>query len=103
MPETYTCTIVSAGASEYTVEDVPDSAIWVGLTDLAGSFQTQWFYATGDMQNQILAVALSAISTGRQVIAVLDPPDAGDGKPRPPQCYELDVITVPQARASGIS
>jgi hypothetical protein len=104
MPNALPCLIIGAGATEYQPPDVNNPCVFVILTDIAGAFQNAWFYVTGPMQNQILAAALCAISTGNQVIAVVDPLDDGGGnghgtqRPHTPQCYEIDVVTQPLSR-----
>jgi hypothetical protein len=67
----------------------------VQLTDTASSpaFSNVWFFAAQGYQNQILAAALAAISTGSQVSAFVDPPAAGANSGSPPtRLYNLYVI-----------
>ena len=84
------CTVDRAGAS-VGGGNTPDNAVFLILTDTNGSFQKGFFYAADTVKNQMLAVALAAISNGRQVFAVVDPPD-NSNKPIPSECYELDII-----------
>lgn len=57
----FTCRVHNVGpASDGT--ETPDPAIYINLTDTAGSFSGQWFFAANNSKSQMLAVALSAIS-----------------------------------------
>lgn len=55
--------------------DTPPPVVFVLLSDQAGSFQKQWFYAANALQNQMLAVALAAINGQRFVTVDADPPN----------------------------
>jgi hypothetical protein len=48
-----------------------DLGVYVNLTDTAGAFTGIWFTATDAIKGQMLAVALTAISTGYAVEAAL--------------------------------
>lgn len=48
------------------------------MTDSAGTFANQWFYAAANSKNEMLAVALAAISSQKTVGCILDPPNAGN-------------------------
>jgi hypothetical protein len=93
MPNYYDrCTVVSAGAS-VEAADTPDNPVYLVLTDLGGKFENGLFFASDAMKREMLAVALTAISTGKHVYAVADPPDDGSaGRPHPAECYELDIV-----------
>ena len=57
------------------------------MSDAAGSFNYQWFDAAENSRDQMLPVALAAISLGRHVTAALDVP-LPSGSPST-QCYRL--------------
>jgi hypothetical protein len=50
-------------------------AVLLMLTDTAGRFNGRWFRAAITVPREMLAIALTAISTGRQIVADLDSPD----------------------------
>ena len=91
MPNAYTCTVDRAGVS-VEAADTPDNPVYLVLTDVAGTFQKGLFYASDPVKSQMLAVALTAVTTGHQVFVIADPPDDGSGRPHPAQCYEIDII-----------
>ena len=91
-----TCTVTEAGPSVtgnstlfLKVNTGQPPIIVIGLTDTAGSFSRQQFSVPGNCQNEMLAVALAAISTGKQVVAQVDTPAAGTLA----QCYSLYLQT----------
>jgi hypothetical protein len=89
MAQFYNCTVNAVGpASDGT--ETPTPVIYIMLTDAAGSFNSQWFYAASDSKNEMMAVALSAISLGKRVSASLDPPAAA-GTPYT-QCYRFYIL-----------
>jgi hypothetical protein len=89
MAEWVTCVVNRAGpASDGT--ETPTPVIYINLTDQAGSFANQWFYTAPNARNEMLAVALSAISLGKTVTTALDPPSAG-GSPYT-QVYRLYIV-----------
>jgi hypothetical protein len=103
MPTLYTCSVVGAGASAEAQYEYPDDLngpqVLVALTAVRGAFEREWFYVAEAMRSEILAVALAAISTGHQVNALVDPPEAeeeqrGGGRPHisTSQCYELSIV-----------
>ena len=59
----YICTIIKAGPS---VAPSGDSSVAIRLKDTKGSFEA-WFSASSVIQNEILVVALTAISLGAEV------------------------------------
>jgi len=59
----YTCQVNEAGPATDGTETTPP-VIYIALTDQAGTFSGQWFYAAENSKDEMLAVALSAISTG---------------------------------------
>lgn len=96
MSRTFTCKVISAGASvEPPDPDTPANSVFILLqsSQLQGQ---QEFYASDAMKREILAVALAAVATGRAVSATVDPPpyvdDSGRAAPTP-QCYGLRVLT----------
>ena len=71
----YVCTVNEVGpASDGTETAQP--VIYVNLTDVSGSFTGQWFFAAENARTEMLAVALSAISLGKQVDYRPDQPNA---------------------------
>jgi hypothetical protein len=70
----YNCQVTEAGPAGDGTETTPP-VIYVALTDQAGTFSGQWFYAAENAKDQILAVALSAISTGFSVNVVAVAPN----------------------------
>lgn len=87
----YTCNVVQAGPTVLH-SDTPAPEIVIQLTDASNSFNNAWFFAAASAKNQMLAVALSAISTQSQVSAWVDPPNANNTPWT--QCYELRIIAV---------
>jgi hypothetical protein len=82
----FACTVNEVGPAA----DGPETAqpvIYINLTDVSGSFTGQWFFAAENARTEMLAVALSAISLGKQVMTALDEPNAG-GSPYT-QCYRM--------------
>jgi hypothetical protein len=70
----YTCTVNSAGpAADAT--GFANGAVYINLTDSAGSFSQQWFYAADNSKSQMLAVTLAAINAGAQVQMEADAPN----------------------------
>ena len=84
------CNVNQAGAAGNGTETaVP--VVYIMLTDAATGgpqFTDQWFYADNNGKDELLAVALSAISAGKQVTATYDPPSNPGGEPYP-QLYRL--------------
>lgn len=72
----YTCTVNEVGPATDGTE-TPDPVVYINLTDTAGSFANQWFYAAAGGQNQMLAVGLAAINGQRHVEAGATAPNAG--------------------------
>ena len=85
----FNCTVNMVGPAADATE-YPPPVVYVMLTDALGSFNSQWFYAASNSKNEMLAVALSAISLGKKVSAAVDPPVAG-GSPYT-QCYRLYIV-----------
>jgi hypothetical protein len=74
------CTASWAGPGADGNETTPP-VVYILLTDQAGSWKgAQWFYAAANAKDEMLAVALAAISQGLTVAAFLDPPNAA-GEP----------------------
>jgi hypothetical protein len=57
------CTVTMAGPAE-------NGNIYIALKAVSGSFHN-WFIAVSSMEKEMLAVALSAISGGKRVLASL--------------------------------
>jgi hypothetical protein len=95
----YICNVVQAGTAT-GAGNTPDPEIQISLTDTNGFFAFGWFFAAETAKNQMLAVALAAISTQSRVNAWIDPPNVpitGPGQgPGVPigigQCYSLYII-----------
>jgi hypothetical protein len=68
----YICRVDAAQAE--TNGNPPISLIGVALTDLGGTFARTVFMAPDEVKREMLAIALAAISTQSQVLAVLDDP-----------------------------
>jgi hypothetical protein len=62
----YTCTVNNVG-SAVDGSETSGTQAYVSLTDTAGSFSAKFFYLPALAQNQMLAVALAAITTGKKV------------------------------------
>ncbi len=95
MPTPFTCMITRAGPAANNAGETTAPVVFVQMTDASQppQFQTVWFYAAQGYQNQILAAALTAISTQSQVWAFVDPPAAGANSGSPPtQLYNLYVV-----------
>ena len=95
MSSTFTCKVISAGATVNAPDDTTPDPVMLTMFDQANEFQGNTdFYVADAMKREILAVALAAIATGRTVTAdVDDPPFSSDqGKPIPPECYGLSIL-----------
>jgi hypothetical protein len=88
------CTVNSAGASVVpAAQSDPNTYVSVNLTDTQGNFFGQDFICADQIRRELLAVALAAISTGRQVRAMVDSGPYGNGRPTAtPGCGELDIV-----------
>jgi hypothetical protein len=62
--------------------DSISGTVSIGLTDTAGAFNRTSFSAAAAMRREMLAIGLAAISTGSQVLAVLDSDTFGPRRPR---------------------
>ena len=58
--------------------ETPAPVIYINLTDVAGSFVDYWFFIEDGVQDEALAVAIAAMSYGKQVAVGMDPPNAGN-------------------------
>jgi hypothetical protein len=87
--EWLTCTVTVAGASVGSPNLTPIPNIFIGLTDTAGSFSNQQFFAANAGKNEMLAVALAAISNRLNVSAQVDSPVAG----KLTECYSLYLMS----------
>jgi hypothetical protein len=79
MAQWYTCTVDSVGPASNGTE-TPNPVIYLNLTDQAGAFSGQWFFAASNSRKEMLAVGLAAMSTSRAVTVLADPP-AASGSP----------------------
>ena len=78
----FICTVNQAGPS------IDSGQVQFSLTDTNKTFSNTWFNAASPFQNQMLAVALAAISTQSQVNAWVDAPQAGNTT----ECHALYII-----------
>ncbi len=96
MGSIFTCKVIAAGPTVDNPPDTPDNPVMLTMIDQRNEFQGNTdFYAADAMKQEILAVALAAISTGRLVSADVDPPPFStddDGRPIPPECYGLSIL-----------
>lgn len=67
----FTCNVIGVQA------DSSGPRISIGLNDTGGAFVNTFFPVAAPMPREMLAIALAAISTGSQVMAVLDPATSG--------------------------
>jgi hypothetical protein len=70
----FSCTVNEIGPAADGTETA-NPVIYVNLTDTAGSFVNQWFYAAEKSKAQMLSVGLAAMSTNSQVEAAIDTPN----------------------------
>lgn len=72
----YTCNVKQAGPLSNDGSR-PNPAVFINLQDDGGNWEGGlWFYAADNCKDQMLAVALRAISTGRKVsVSLEDPPN----------------------------
>jgi hypothetical protein len=70
----FTCTVNNAGPAS-DANETPIPAIYINLTDQGGSFANKWFYAADNSKQQMLAVALNAMTVGASVQMGGDPPN----------------------------
>ncbi len=80
---------VTAATGVFATPPTPDPVIQLALTGAGGEFSDLAFFATETAKNQILAVALAAISTQSNVLAYIDPPGTVPG---PLECYGLQIV-----------
>lgn len=72
----YQCTVNEAGPSSIASE-APPPAVYISLTDTAGSFPATWFYAASTIQDLALDVAIAAITNKKNVEVDATPPNPG--------------------------
>ena len=73
----FTCKVNAVGpAYDGTLTPAPD--IYINLSDQAGSFDNQWFFAADNSKSQMLAVALTAVTAGAWVKVGTEPPNPGN-------------------------
>jgi hypothetical protein len=82
------CQVNQTGAAMNNSGETPNPMVLVRLTDVGGTFSNTWFYAPQAAKNQILAVALAAITTQSQVNVYVDPPQSGVTT----QCYNMYIM-----------
>jgi hypothetical protein len=84
----YDCTVNRVGPAADGTETA-NPVIFINLSDRAGAFQNYWFYAANVAKKEMLATALTALSTGSPVNAALDTPNANNNPYT--QCSRLYV------------
>jgi hypothetical protein len=77
MPWYGSCVVNNVGCRTDAGE-TPAPVVHINLTDTAGSFSDQWFYAPDGFQNQMLAVALAAMNGRLHVGLGAGAPNAGN-------------------------
>jgi hypothetical protein len=60
----FDCEVIRAGPAQ-------DGTIYIALRDVGDAFPSRWFTAVAPMEREMLATALTAISTGIRVRASL--------------------------------
>ena len=70
----FSCTVNEIGPAADGAETA-EPVIYMNLTDTAGSFANQWFYAAERAKTQMLSVGLAAMSANRPVEAAIDTPN----------------------------
>jgi hypothetical protein len=88
MPIRINCSIlaITAGSDGMTP---PNFGVVLNLKDLGGTFNDVEFGAAAVGAREILAVALTAISTGSKTGAAIDDPTGVQN----PICYNLSIVT----------
>jgi hypothetical protein len=76
MSEWKTCTVGMVGPAADGTE-TPDPVVYINMSAQDNSFTGQWFYASQNAKNEMLAVALMARNLSRNVNANVDTPNAG--------------------------
>jgi hypothetical protein len=71
----FSCTVNEIGPAADGTETA-EPVIYVNLTDVAGSFVNQWFFAAQKSKEEMLSVGLAAMSSNRLVEAAIDTPNA---------------------------
>jgi hypothetical protein len=69
----YNCTVQAAGPAS-NGNETAKPVIYIRLTDVGGAFKGYWFFAAENSRNEMLTVALNAISTGKRVDVSADAP-----------------------------
>lgn len=67
MSEWYQCEVGMTGPAE-------DGTVYINLKDKGNAFGPRWFKASPDIRKDLLATALTAVSTGYVVETLLDSP-----------------------------
>ncbi len=92
------CTVNNAGASAVTVDDdrgqggAGPNIVTITLTDNQENWFANQLFASAGMQDEMLATALTAITTGCQAAALVDLPPYHDFVV--PSCYAIWVIAA---------
>ena len=73
----YTCAVTEAGPGGAGLGETSIPVIYICLTDIAGKFTNQFFYADDASKRETLAVALAAINGKKHVQVDADPPNPG--------------------------
>jgi hypothetical protein len=87
----YVCSIDRAGISAQDERGRPDPNVDLVLTDTATppAFRQEMFTPDASIQDQVLAVALTAISTGRRVRGLFE---LAEGRAEAGPCLALEIV-----------
>jgi hypothetical protein len=95
MSVSYICTVVAAGPntndSAGVIPAPPFPMVLFWLSDTKGTFSSVRFYAADNAKNQMLAVALAAISNECYVQIDADAVPTGGGTPHAFQIYNMHI------------
>ena len=96
----YRCNVNEVGPAVDGTETA-SPVVYINLTDIKGSFANTWFYAADGAQNQMLDVAIAAISHDNAVDVVAAAPNAG-GSPYTKIDRIHELQTLPPAAPSNL-
>jgi hypothetical protein len=85
------CLILQAGPAMNNSSETPNPVVYFLITDVSGAsnaFTNTWFFAPQATKNQMLAVALAAMSAQLQVHIFVDTPNASNTT----QCYNMYLL-----------
>ena len=87
-PAWYSCTVTATGAG---ASGVTSGVVYLRLTDGGGAFVNKWVTTVADskISDRMLATALTAMSSGKQVVVYMD---AALANPTLQTCYLTDAV-----------